>query len=126
MRFLAVLACLSLGGCSSQVYDLPPPMHAPEVSVAIDGAKKAANEAKLVGPVEVSAVREAYPLGPGPYILCIRGTNSQTPARTYAVFFENGAYVATRTSLIIDQCETQTFAPLGTGPFTVAVKPPPS
>lgn len=125
MRFLAVLASLSLGGCSSQIYDLPA-IQAPEMAVAIDGAKKAANEVKLVGPVEVSAVREAYPLGPGPYILCIRGTNSQTPARTYAVFFKNDAYIGTRSAVIIDQCETQTFAPLGTGPFTVAVKPPPS
>jgi hypothetical protein len=114
MRLLAVLACLVLGACSA--YDMPP-TYAPELSKAMEGAKKGANSEKLVGPVEISAVREAYPLGPGPYILCIRGTNSIVGTRTYAVFFKDNDYVSARMSVIIDNCEAQAFTPLGTGPF---------
>jgi hypothetical protein len=126
MRVLAIVSCLILGACSSTVYDLPP-NYAPELSKAMEGAKKGANETKLLGPVEWSEVREAYPLGPGPYILCVRGSNSVIPGiHTYAVFFKNDNYVAVRRSVIIDACETQLFSPLGTGPFAEPVKPPPS
>ena len=115
MRLLAVLACLVLGACFA-VYDLPP-TYAPEPSKALEGAKKGANEEKLVGPVEISAVREAHPLGLGPFILCIRGVNPLTGTRTYAVFFKNNDYVSTRMSVIIDNCDAQAFTPLGIGPF---------
>jgi hypothetical protein len=115
MRLLAVLTCLFLGACST-VYDLPP-VYAPELSKAIEGAKRGANAEQLVGPVEISAVREAHPLGLGPYILCIRGTNSIVGMRTYAVFLKNNDVASTRMSVIIDNCETQAFTPLGTGPF---------
>jgi hypothetical protein len=79
-------------------------------------ARKAAAEEKLVGLLEMSAMREAYPLGlggSGPYILCIRGSESATgPRRTYAVFFKNNDYVAARMSVIIDRSEEQAFTPL--------------
>jgi hypothetical protein len=114
MRLLAVLACLVLGACSAS-YDMPP-TYAPELSKAMEGAEKGANSEKLVGPVEISAVREAHPLAPGPYILCIRGTNSIVGTRTYAVFFKDNDYVSARMSVIIDNCEAQAFTPLGTGP----------
>ena len=102
------------------IYDLPP-VSAPDSEAATAAAKKASNEEKLMGSVEVSAVREAHPLGPGPYVLCLRGAESATaPRRTYAVFFKNNDYVAARMSVMIDSCEAQAFTPLGTGPF-----PPP-
>jgi hypothetical protein len=124
MRWLAILTCLSLGGCAAAVYDLPP-TQAPEPSAAIEGAEKGANEARLLGPVEVSAVREAHPLAPGTHILCIKGINSLGPnPRTYAVFLKNNKYVTARTSLIMDDCDAQTFTALGNGPFTLPVKPP--
>ena len=116
-----VLACFVLTACSSSVYN-PPPVSAPDAEAANKAAKKASNEEKLAGPVEISAVREAHPVSPGPYILCLRGAESATaPRRTYAVFFKNNDYVAARMSVMIDSCETQAFTPLGTGPFT----PPP-
>ena len=113
---MVLLACALLGGCSSAVYDLPA-VYAPEATAAIAGAKKASNELSLVGPVEFSAVRESsYGLGPGPHMLCIKGTNSRG-AQTYAAFFNKGVYIAARTSLIVDQCEIQPFTLLGNGPF---------
>jgi hypothetical protein len=87
MRALVVLACFVLAACSS-VYNLPPVI-APDPEAATKAAKKASNEEKLVGSVEVSAVRDAHLVSPGPYIVCIRGAISATaPLRTYAVFFK--------------------------------------
>jgi hypothetical protein len=124
MRWLAIFTCLAMGGCTSAVYDLPP-THAPELYAAIEGAKAGANEARLLGPVEVSAVREAHPLAPGSHILCIKGINSLDPnPRTYAVFFKDNKYVTARSSLIMDDCDAQAFSALGNGPFALAVKPP--
>jgi hypothetical protein len=114
MRVLIILACFGLAACSS-IYDLPV-VSAPEPARAIEGAKKAAAEEKLIGPLEISAVRKAYPLGPGgsgPYVLCIRGAESTTALRrTYAVFFKNNDYVGSRMSVIVDSCEAQAFTPL--------------
>jgi hypothetical protein len=125
MRLLALLSCLLLGACSSsEVFDLPP-NYAPNPAKAIEGAKIGANEEKLAGAIEFSATREAYPLGPGPYILCIRGPDSKGGLRTYAVFFKNDVYVSVRISVLIDHCETEAFAPLGLGPFTDVKMPPP-
>jgi hypothetical protein len=119
MRVFVVLACLVLVACSS-VSNLRPAT-APESEAATKAAKKASNEEKLVGSVEVSTVREAHPLSPGPYILCIRGAESATkPRHTYAVFFKNNDDVGARMSVMIDSCENEAFTPLGTGPF-----PPP-
>jgi hypothetical protein len=116
MRVFVVLACFVLAACSS-VYDVPL-VTAPDAETATKAAKKASNEEKLVGSVEVSAVQEAHPVSPGPYILCLRGAESATaPRRTYAVFFKNNDDVGTRMSVMIDSCEKQVFTPLGTGPF---------
>jgi hypothetical protein len=114
MRALIIMASFGLAACSTH-YDQPL-VTAPEPAKAIEGAKKAAAEEKLAGPLEISAVREAYPLGPGgsgPYVLCIRGAVSATgQRRTYAVFFKNNDYVETRMSVIIDHCEAEAFTPL--------------
>jgi hypothetical protein len=108
---LIILACFSLAACSTH-YDLPL-VTAPEPAKAIEGAKKAAAEEKLVGSLEISAIREAYPLGPGPYVLCIRAAESAKEVRrTYAVFFKNNDYVGVRMSVIIDHCESEAFTPL--------------
>src|SRR6266849_4578731 len=118
MRVFVVLACFVLTACSSSSVCNPPPVSAPDAEAATKAAKKASNEEKLVGSVEVSAVREAHPASPGPYILCLRGAESATaPRRTYAVFFINNDYVAARMSVRIDSFEAQPFTPLGTGPF---------
>jgi hypothetical protein len=109
MRPLAMLTCLVLAACSS--YELPA-ASPPEPAKAIAAAKQAAAEEKLVGAVEISAVREANLIAPGRYMLCLRGAISDTAQRrTYAVFFKGDAYLAVRMSVMIDSCETQVFTP---------------
>jgi hypothetical protein len=130
VRLLAILVSLILSACSTVPAYVPPPTYAPKLSKARDGAMIAANEEKLAGPVEISVVREAHPLGSGPYILCIRGDNSSNGIRTYAVFFKNDEYVSTRMSVLLDNCEAQAFTSLGIAPFpgvkpaSDAVRPP--
>ena len=122
MRRIAIVPILFLQGCSTDV-EVPlvvvPVVVSPTQSGAINGAQKAANDAKLVGPVEISAVRKATPLAPGQYQLCIKGTNAQTGTRAYAVFFNNDTYVAMRSSVMMDECDTEKFTSFGTGPFSV-------
>ncbi len=108
MRRAAVLICLFLGGCAGG-YELPV-ANPPDAARAIAVAKVVVKDLKLTGAVEISAVREAHPLSPGPYFLCIRGSVSEeSPRRTFAVFFKNDEYISTRTSVIIDNCEAQAF-----------------
>jgi hypothetical protein len=83
MRAFVVLACLILAACSSSDYN-PPPVSAPDRETATTTAKTASNEEKLVGSVEVSAVREAHPISPGSYILCLRGAGNH-PRRRVAL-----------------------------------------
>jgi hypothetical protein len=95
--------------------DDPPVAPAPEKALA--GARTAANIERLIAPIEVSEVRQADSLGPGEYMLCIRGSRTPTePRRTYAVFFHNDDYKDTRPSVIMDECETQAYSPLPSGP----------
>jgi hypothetical protein len=97
--------------------DLPPaidtPLVAPAPDKALKGAYQAVSEEKLTGFIEVSEVREGKSLGPGEYLLCLRGAPSPfTPRRTYAVFFDNDEYKGVRLSVILDECEKQAFSPL--------------
>jgi len=130
MRLITIWLLVVLGGCSSTNVELPPVVVpvvvAPTQSGAIIGAQKAANDAKLVGLVEISAVRKSHAIGPGQYLLCIKGTNAQTGTRAYAVFFKDDDYIALRSSVTMDECDTHTFTPLGTGPFSVAPDKPKS
>ena len=117
---LLVLCAASLAACSFEpnlapLPDVPLAPPAPEKAFA--GARTAATAEKLVEPIEISEVRPANSLGPGEYMLCIRGSRTATdPRRTYAVFFHNDDYKDTRPSIIMDQCEKQAYSPLPPGP----------
>lgn len=112
---LAAISAVLLASCSTA--DIPPsvyiPPAAPTPEKALEGARKAADEEKLVGAIEFSIARETKSFGPGRYLLCLRGSRSLAePRRTYAVFFDNNDYKGARMSVILDECETQAFSPL--------------
>jgi hypothetical protein len=103
MRAFAVLPCLALAACSTQVEStitapyVPP--SAPTLAAVREGIKKAATEEKLTGFIEMSDLRQTDP-GPGRFVLCIRGAElASGPSRTYAVFFENEDYKGVRMSV---------------------------
>jgi hypothetical protein len=115
MRALAILLGLALSACSSiEASSIIGPYvapSAPTLAATLKGAKQAAVEEKLTGFIEMSDVRESDH-GPGRFVLCIRGTGSESsPRRTYAVFFGNDVYKGVRMSVMIDDCEKQDYRP---------------
>jgi hypothetical protein len=115
MRATAMLLfCSTLAACSS-VEDLAPPVYVPPAmptsEAAGKGIKQAAAEAKLIGAIEMTDLRETDH-GPGRFILCIRGVESKySRVVTYSVFFDNNDFKGSRLPVMIDDCENQAFRP---------------
>jgi hypothetical protein len=116
MRALLVLSlCSTLAACSHSE-DLSPikpyvPPSMPTMAAANKGIGQAATEEKVVGPIEMSDLRESDH-GPGRFMLCIRGVEPKYKrVTTYAVFFDNDDYKGTRMSVMIDDCEKQAYRP---------------
>jgi hypothetical protein len=83
----------------------------PSTTAASEGIKKAAAEAKLIDPIEISDLRQSDH-GPGRFFLCMRGVEPKYHRiRTYAVFFDNNEYKGLRSSVILDDCEKQDYRP---------------
>jgi hypothetical protein len=75
-------------------------------------SQKAAAEAKLAEPIEVSEPIRTNPISTPPWIICLRsGTSEESKRRTYSAFF-NKVYVSSKWSVIMDHCEEQVFHPL--------------
>ena len=113
-RCCAILLASLLGACSSVHTTEPiyvPP--SPPTEKAIGAAVAAiANEAKLVTPLEISALRP-NDHGPGSFFVCVREVNPapDKPRRYYSTFLDSEIYKGSRLSVIIDQCESQTYGP---------------
>jgi hypothetical protein len=71
-----------------------------------------AKEAKLVTPLEISALRP-NDHGPGSFFVCVREVNPppDKSRRYYATFLDNDVYKGSRLSVIMEQCELQTYSP---------------
>jgi hypothetical protein len=108
----SVLACFTLAACAPAV-ELPVPVYVlpsmPTESAAAEGIKKATADEKLTGPIERSDLRVTEH-GPGRFVVCIRGVDAKyRRMRTYAVFFDNNEYKGVRMSVMIDDCEKQSY-----------------
>jgi hypothetical protein len=126
-RRAAVLLTLVLAACASDP-GLPIPAYVPASpptqKAIIASANAAATEAKLAAPQQISDVRQSDH-GPGHYFVCLREANpSEGLPRYYSVFFDNDVYKGDRLSVMIDDCEKQTFAPLPAVPIEPAVPAP--
>jgi hypothetical protein len=111
----SVLVCFTLAACAPAV-DLPVPVYVPPSmpteAAADKGIKKATADEKLTGPIERSDLRETEH-GPGRFVLCIRGVDAKyRRLGTYAVFFDNDDYKGARISVMIDDCEKQSYRPV--------------
>lgn len=114
-RRCIVLLIFLLSGCSSTPSSLEPVYTAPSAPTekAIGSAvSELTSKAKLVSPVEVSEVRP-NDRGPGSYFVCVKEANppSGKPPRYYSAFFDNDTGKGWRLSVIMDQCELQTYGP---------------
>ena len=114
-RGCTILLGLLLSVCSS-VHAMEPPAYvapSPPTEKAVGAAvAELAKEAKLVTPLEISAVRP-NDHGPGYYFVCVREVNppADRPRRYYSTFLDDETYKGSRLSIIMDQCELQTYGP---------------
>jgi hypothetical protein len=113
-RCCTILLTLLLTACSSvntteQAYVRPSPPTEKAIGAAV---AELAKEAKLVAPLEISALRP-NDHGPGSFFVCVREVNPppDKPRRHYATFLDNEVYKGSRLSVIMEQCELQTYSP---------------
>jgi hypothetical protein len=110
MRVLGLLLCLVLADCSSVSENIAEDVVSPpDPFTALKGLKKAASEAHLAEPVEVSA---ANPISSSPWLICLRSGKSEESKRlTYSAFFKKD-YVSSQASALVDRCGEQVYHPL--------------
>ena len=85
------------------------PPSTPTTAALVAGVNRAAAEAHLAAPLEISDLRPTDH-GPGHFILCIRGVSNDYRTSFYAVFFDEN-YKASRLPVILDNCEKQNYRP---------------
>jgi hypothetical protein len=129
MRAFVVALSLMLGACSSTpdleipAYKPPSP---PSAAAVAKGARQAAGEEKLKGPIEVSEVRPTDH-GTGSYFFCLREANPATPkAPTYVVFYNDDTYKSSRQSVLMEGCEAQSYSPVADDKAAPAATPMPT
>src|ERR1700723_3319465 len=125
-RCCTILSALLLSACSSvnttePVYVRPPPPTEKAIGAAV---AQLAKEAKLVTPLEISALRP-NDHGPGSFFVCVREVNPppDKPRRYYSTFLDNNDYKGSRLSVIMEQLELQTY---GLAPVAAPAQPPPT
>jgi hypothetical protein len=113
-RGCAIQLGLLLSACSS-VHTTEPtyvPPSPPTGKAIVAAVAELAKEAKLVTPLEISALRPNEH-GPGGFFVCVRELNPppDKPRRYYSTFLDSDVYKGSRLSVIMDQCELQTYGP---------------
>jgi hypothetical protein len=116
-RPCTLLLGLLLSGCSSTGSPVYVPPSPPSEKAVASAVAVLAKDAGLVGPLEISAVRP-NDHGPGSYFICVKEVSppADKPRRYYAAFFDDEAYKGSRLSVIIEQCELQTYSPAPAAP----------
>jgi hypothetical protein len=127
MRAFVVALGLMLSACSStpdlEIPTYRPPAPPSEAAIA-KGARQAAGEEKLKGPIEISEVRHTDH-GPGSYFFCLRETNPSIPKpQTYSVYYDDDSYRSVRQSVLMESCGTQSYTPVADAPAPAATPTP--
>jgi hypothetical protein len=126
-RRCTILLALLLSACSSvqttePVYVRPSPPTEKAIGAAVAAI---AQEAKLVTPLEISSLRP-NDHGPGSFFVCVREVNPPPDKPRhyyYSTFLDNNDYKGSRLSVIMDQCELQSYSP---APVAAPAQPPPT
>jgi hypothetical protein len=104
---------LGLAGCSVDLDNLPIAGVPPTISEVTADIKKAADDAKLIAPLQVAGPIPANSISSVPWIICLRSeAPNQSPPPTYSLFFKENKLVSSRLSVIVDHCESQVFSRL--------------
>jgi len=113
-----LMLCLMLGACSMSGF-LPdwmsddvagpePPSYRFLVAIKL---KEIVGNTSTIGPLEISAPTRVNSLRGASWMVCIKAQNGPLLPRFYAVFFQRAQIADSRLSVLIDQCELQTYTP---------------
>ena len=117
VRTLPMLLALTLGGCS--VSGLLPDWTSPDVAgpepasqfIIANRLRDVVGDPGKAGTLEISDTRRVDSLKGASWVTCIKQQKFPLPPRYYAAFIQREQLVDSRLSVLIDQCELQTFAP---------------
>jgi hypothetical protein len=117
VRAPAILLVLTLGGCS--ISGLLPDWTSPDVAgpepayrfIIANGLAGIIGNPGSAGTFEISEARRVDSLKGASWLVCIRAQNFPQLPHHYAVFLQRERIVDSRLSVLIDQCEMQTYLP---------------
>ena len=104
----------SLGGCSGLGMIEPPPrvVSQPPSEIALQKSlKSVARLVKWPGMAEASPVRQAHPLAPADWMLCVQSRRAISRGST-RVFFNGDNMVHYRIAVEVDECGRTPYAPV--------------
>lgn len=115
-RALSILLTLALGACS--VSNLLPDWMSQDVAgpepayrfLIANGLTAIIGDPVKAGALEISGARRTDSLKGAAWLVCLRTQMLPLLPRYYAVFFQSGRIVDTRLSVLIDQCELQSYS----------------
>jgi hypothetical protein len=116
LPMLLVLAVASaLGGCSMS--GLLPNWTTPDVAgpeppyrfLIANAIQPIVGDVAKAGTLKVTEARRVDSLKGASWLVCIQAQQFPLLPRYYAVFFQGGHMVDTRLSVLVDQCEIQTY-----------------
>ena len=117
IRALSILLILPLGACSISGLlpdwsstDVAGPEPAYRFVIANNLASVIGDPAKA-GTFEISAPRRVNSLKGASWVTCVKTQNFPLLPRYYAVFLQRDRIVDSRLSVLIDQCELQSYSP---------------
>jgi hypothetical protein len=117
VRALAMLLVLTLGACS--ISGLLPDWTSPEVAgpepayrfIIANALPSVVGNPSSAGTFEISGLRRVDSLKGASWLVCLRTQNFPQLPRHYAVYLQRERIVDSRLSVLIDQCEMQTYLP---------------
>ena len=114
VRALLILLTLNLGACS--VSGLLPDWMSTDVAgpepayrfIIANALQPIVGDPAKAGALEISSARRVDSVKGASWVVCIKAQKTLLP-QYYAVFFQGGRIVDNRLSVLIDQCELQSY-----------------
>jgi hypothetical protein len=113
-----LLLILTLGACSvsallpdwmsDDVAGPEPPSYRFLVAIKL---KEIVGNLSKIGSLEISIPTRVNALRGASWMVCIKAANGPLLPRYYAIFFQRAQIADSRLSVLIDQCEVQTYTP---------------
>ncbi len=115
VRALSIFLILSLGACS--VSGLLPDWTSTDVAgpepayrfIIANALQPIVGDPAKAGTLEISSARRIDSLKGASWVVCIKAQKFALLPQYYAVFFQGGRIVDNRLSVLIDQCELQSY-----------------